>query len=175
MTSPVYIVDIIGDCVALANAKLAMLPTPIVCSYTYGRQVNILEYLQNLRNNPNGSGNAVYPLIALFMDFPEDRGVEYYCKVTIPRLQISCITQSTADIPTRYNSLTFKPILYPIYYALLQAFANCGNIVGNDPDSFIHRKFDRPYSQPVSAGLQDYIDAIELNNLTLTISQTKTC
>jgi hypothetical protein len=154
---PVYIVDIIGECI------------PIGTKYTYGRQIQILNFLQMLNNN----GEAKYPLVALYQDFGEKRGRNmggYYAQVVIPRILIACLTTSTDTPDVRYG-VTFKPILYPIYYSFVEALANHVSIVENDVDDIMHTKWDRPGTLPTNESQNEYIDAIEINNLTLTIIQ----
>jgi hypothetical protein len=156
---PVYIVDIIGECV------------PDFVKYTYGRQIQILDYLQKM----NVEGTTKYPLVALYMDFPEKRDTGYYCIVTIPKILIACMTTSTDPPKVRYD-VTFKPILYPIYYLFLRYLSEHLSVVENDVDELPHTKYDRPGTMPTGVGQNEYIDAIEINNLTLTIVQqiTKT-
>lgn len=155
---PVYIVDIIGSCV------------PEGVLYTYGRHIQILQYLQKLNNN----GETKYPLIALYQDFPERRGaadnVGYYSQVMIPKILIACLTRSTDPPELRYET-TFKPILYPIYYSFVDNIANSFDVVDNDVDDITHVKWDRPGTMPTDVSHNEYIDAIEINNLTLTIIQ----
>jgi len=159
---PVYIVDIIGECVS----KIVI--SGIAVKYTYGRQVQILEELQRVNNN----SKLKYPLIALYQDFPENRGgrTGYYAEVIIPRIVISCLTVSTDPVPKRYEQ-TFKPILYPIYYEFLNQISKHGGITQMEVDSIKHIKWDRPGTQPAGTGQNEYTDSIEIKNLTLTIIQ----
>lgn len=154
---PIYIVDIVRDCV------------PDGVLYTFGRQIQILQYLQKLNNN----GESKYPLVALYQDFPEKRGLnspKYYAQVMIPKILIACLTTSTDPPDVRYE-FTFKPVLYPIYYYFIDALANHDNVVENDVDDITHIKWDRPGTMPTDVSHNEFIDAIEINNLTLTIIQ----
>lgn len=141
-------------------------------TYTYGRQIDILTFLQN-KSDSISLGDTSYPLFALFQDFPVDRSGGYYGVATIPKIIIACLTTSTDDPPTRYTK-TFKPILYPIYYEFLRCLARSKYIVEGDPDFIPHVQWDRPGKMPVS-GSNSFIDAIEIQNLKITISQIKTC
>lgn len=175
--SPIIVVDVIGEVVAAVQAAIgATLPSPNkVILYTYGRSIQILEKLTLLNNSKDLKGTK-YPLFALFMDFPENHGGNngYPFTVKFPKISIATLTNSTDDPPKRYNA-TFKPILYPIYQEFLRQLVRHKNIVGNDPNTISHIKWDRPGSQPEGSGLNDYIDAIELQNLELTFKKVKTC
>lgn len=180
-TPPLYIVDIIGEVVAAADAVLfPTLHKHIL--YTYGRSIQILQQLQSMNDGiTSATKNGKYPLFALFQDFPETtgNGTGYYCTVTFPKISIATLTNSTDDPPTRYSQ-TFKPILYPIYQEFLRRLARHENTVVNDPAAIPHVKWDRPGTQPEGdktkgANLNDYVDAIEIQNLQLTFKQIKKC
>jgi hypothetical protein len=168
--APLFIVDIIGEVVAATAAKLAR---PIL--YEYGRSIQILTKLQLLNDSKTTKGTK-YPLFALFQDFPEDNSGNsgYYCTVRFPKISIATLTQST-DPPIKRYAATFKPILYPIYGEFLKQLMIHENIVGNDPGAIPHVKWDRPGTQPEGANLNDYVDAIEIQNLQLTFKQIKKC
>jgi hypothetical protein len=146
--------------------------------YMYGPVEEIEANLVNLtraKGLPNSNVEDKYPLIALFQDFPEKRGDAngYYADVTIPIILIATLTDNKYKAPERYEH-SFKPILYPIYKLFLQEMAKSGKIIGNDPDSFDHTKFDRLYygRKTVGTALNDYVDAIEINNLRITVAQS---
>ena len=170
IAAPLYIVDIIGEVVAATATKLGR---PIL--YQYGRSIQILTELQKLNDSTTGKGTK-YPLFALFQDFPEDNSGSsgYYCTVRFPRVSIATWTQST-DTPVKRYAQTFKPILYPIYEEFLRQLMKHKNIVGNDPGAIPHVKWDRPGTQPEGGNLNDYVDAIEIQNLQLNFKQIKTC
>lgn len=151
----------------------------LVLNFQFGRQVQIINSLIEKDDGSDETKGTKYPLIAIFTPVYEDFNTEYYCKVKIPRLVISTITSKgtgDASVAERYESSnTFKTILYPLYYELLKQLSINENIVGGDPDSFNHRKFDDPGTQPISQGSSDFIDSIEIHNLEITLIQIKTC
>lgn len=112
-----------------------------------------------------------YPVIILFHDFPEDYGGDYG-SVIIPKMIIATITDNKFKAEKRYNE-TFRTILYPLYQSFLFNMAKHPNVVLNDPDNLTHRKWDRLYwgTKPAGTGLNDYVDAIEIQNLKLTTQQ----
>ena len=167
---PVYMVDIFTECCDAMRTGTVLSNAQKPYS-TYGRVIQILDYLQTLNNSISNGGNK-YPLIALYQDFPERRGVGYYAQVTIPKIVIACLTTDTDSPPDRYYK-TFKPILYHIYYEFLRQLSIHSNIVEREVDLIEHTKWDRIGT--VRDGQSEYIDSIEITNLKLTLSQTKTC
>ncbi len=169
--APIYIVDIIGEVVQAVNAAITTSLPDVTINYTYGRSIQILKKLQDL-NNSTTKKNTKYPLIALFQDFPETRGRnDFYAEVRLPKIVIACLTKSTDEPPTRYEK-NFKPLLYPIYYEFLRQITKHKNIVASkDINTIQHTKWDRPGTQPEGQNMNDILDAIEIENLTLTIKQ----
>jgi hypothetical protein len=173
MKSNTIVVDIFKDIVEKVSVEYGS-----NVRFMYGPVEEIEADLVNLtraQGLPNATGMAKYPLIALFQDFPEKRGDAngYYADVTIPIILIANLTKNTYKAPERYE-YNFKPILYPVYKLFLQEMAKSGKIIGNDPDSFDHTKFDRLYygRKTVGSALNDYVDAIEINNLRITVAQS---
>lgn len=113
-----------------------------------------------------------YPAILLFHDFPEDMGGGYYGVVTIPKIVIVEKTKRELYADARYSK-TFIPTLYPLYEWFKKKLAQHPAIVETDPGNFIHRKWDRLDWGTREAGeeLLDILDAIEIQNLKLTIQQ----
>lgn len=177
-TAPLYIVDIIGDVVAAVDAVLFPTLNKHIL-YTYGRSIQILTKLQTMNDSLSNKNNR-FPLFALFQDFPEMNGGNgYYCTVKIPKISIAMLTMLTDDPPTRYGK-TFKPVLYPIWNEFLNQLVKHPNIVGNDPAAFQHIKWDRPGTQPPTdkqkaSNFNEIVDAIEIQDLQLTIKQVKKC
>lgn len=169
--APLYIVDIIGQVVAAVATKLNR---PVL--YEYGRSIQITTQLQALTNGiDTATRNSKFPLFALFQDFPENNGATgYYCTVTIPKIVIATLTVSTDPPPIRYTK-TFKPVLYPIYQEFLNQLVRHSNIVANDPGAIPHVKWDRPGHLPDKDGSNEYLDAIEIQNLQLTFKQVNPC
>lgn len=118
---------------------------------------------------------AKYPAFALFHDFPEDNGGGaggYYGIVTIPKIIIVALTKKELYADARYSK-TFTPVLYPGYEWFKKKLAQHGAIVETDPSNFTHRKWDRLDwgTQPAGQELTDVLDAIEIQNLRLTLQQ----
>lgn len=182
--TPVYIVDIIGECVAAAmNSQLQYIQTQemqlfgqssiTTIDYQYGHIQELLETLFQMTKSPEEYLKK-YPLVYLVQDFEEERGTTgYYADVRL-NIIIAHSTVNTYKITDRMR-LVFKPVLYPIYYALLDAMANHPSILQGAEESIPHRKTDRSYwgSNKIDGNqnvLNDYVDAIELENLNLKIN-----
>lgn len=170
---PLYVVDVIRDVVAAVNASFASDNIALVVRYTFGRAPQILEELQKINGGMDKSQRK-YPLIAVYQDFPEKRGIGYYGIATLPKVVIATLTRSTDPPTVRYDQ-TFRPILYPVYYEFLKQLAfskyNAGSM---DSESIEHVKWDRLGTKP-EVGSPDYVDSIELTNLILNLKQIKTC
>lgn len=170
--APLYIVDIIGEVVQAVDAVLYPTLNAHI-DYLYGRPTQILTELQKMAGAASTKGLR-YPLIALFMDFPEQMGTGYYAEVKLPKLSIATLTDFN-DSPAKRYPKTFKKTLYPIYMEFRRQLALHPNIVGNDPGAFSMLKWDRPGSQPDGGNMNDYLDAIELQNLQLTFKTISQC
>jgi hypothetical protein len=164
--TPLYIVDIIGEVVSATDSVL--FPTlGAHIDYLFGRPTQILTELQKMSGAASTKGLR-YPLIALFMDFPEQSGgSDYYTQVKFPKISIATITDFN-DSPKKRYPKTFKTTLYPIYMEFMRQLTLHRNVVGNDTNLFSRIKWDRPGTQPEGGNLNDYLDAIELQNLQLT-------
>jgi hypothetical protein len=164
----IVIVDIFDDCIREVEKTLRK-----SINYVYGRQSQIIQKLQEMNDSINYK-DAKYPLFAVYMDFPEKRGNGYYANLMLPKLIIATLT-----VPTNYPSIryseNFKPVLYPIYYEFLHQLARHPFIVEQDENDIPHTKWDRVGTLPIGTDTNDYVDAIEVNNLSLTISQNKLC
>jgi hypothetical protein len=162
------IVDIIGDCVEVIKSKLHQ-----HINYVYGRQSQILGKLHDMNDSVNFK-DGKYPLFAVYMDFPERRGGEYYSDLVLPKIIIATLTVQTNYADVRYD-INFKPVLYPIYYEFLHQLSVHPNIIQHDENAIPHTKWDRVGTLPIGMDVTDHVDAIEINNLSITVTQLKLC
>ena len=179
MAQSFYIVDIIGSIVAKTSEsvlpllqQLSIQPTITGVHYLYGHHNEIKRRLIE-KSNSNATKYTRYPLIALFQDFTEKHDGS---GVVTANLQLIIGYHSTATkyMEDRYVHI-FKPILYPIYEALLTNIANDVRIGGMSKNNIEHEKIDRPHwGDPATYGntgyiFSDVLDAIEVRNLKITI------
>ena len=174
METPIYIVDIFSDIVkAVDSALYSTIGRHIF--YQYGSSLQILDQLVQL-NGGTTSKTQRFPLIALFQPFDEAMGGNgYYTKLTIPKLVIAALTKPEISVPKRYSE-TFKPLLYPIYYELLNQITLNGYFVMNDAGMIPHSKKDNPGSPPAKGMASgEFVDSIDLFNITLTLNAQINC
>jgi len=176
MNEPLYIVDIMQEVVASVD----VITFPLIgkhIDFIPGRSSQIIKKLIELGTSSKLETKAKkYPLFALFMDFPENNTQTFYhCTVKFPKISIANFTDHNWPVLTKYAN-NFKPILYPIYTNFLTQLSRHKNIVGVD---FPHIKWDRPGVQPADpskpSNFNDYVDAIEINNLDITFKQVRFC
>lgn len=183
MTRPVYIVDIIGEAVAsftptllpilIANETAANGESLITTiDYQYGHKMELIQTLAQMDKNELAR-EAKYPLVYLVQDFIESRGrIPGVYAETALNIIIAHQTSNVYKIGERMEKV-FKPVIYPIYYALLDALADHIQINEYSEDIIIHEKIDRSFwgtssvSGNIENSLNDYVDAIEINKLQL--------
>lgn len=185
-TKPVYIVDIIGAVVQAvqtkvlatiqANEQAAIGATLIqAIDYQYGHLEELIVTLGQMDADPSLRYQK-YPMVYLVQDFREQRGRQagVYAEVSL-NIIIAHQTDATYKITDRYAKV-FKPVLYPIYNELIQQLAKSITTLQGSEDMIPHDKYDRSYWGTQSVGgntrnkLNDFVDAIELQNLSLKIN-----
>lgn len=178
MQNPVHITDIFqDDWMAAVRTELNALATPIT---VYSQTAHLVEVLENLQQLDASNLSALkFPLVILLCDVPEriggrraSRGQYQYARCNII---IATSTVSTFKQPERLEK-NFKPVLYPIYYALLRAIQYSKYTSVYNSAELEHTKTDR-YSWGKEAIYgnkgniaNDYIDAIEIKDLDVKIS-----
>jgi hypothetical protein len=174
MKQQVVMVDIFDNVAnAMNKTFIKNNKSNLIVNYIYGKQTQIIKRFQEL-NESTTLKDMKYPALILFMEFPERRGPNYYANIVIPKIVIATLTDVNDYPEVRYEK-NFKPILYPIYYEFLHQLALNANTVVDDEDMIEHVKWDRMGMASMGGDLTDVVDAIEINNLHLTISQIKKC
>lgn len=183
MTNPVYIVDVIGTVVSnvqddvlstiQANEAAVLEDGTLIqaIDYQYGHVEELIETLSQKDKGDITDQQSKYPLIWLVQDFTEDRGKQpgIYAELSLSII-IAHQTVNTYKSTDRYTNV-FKPVLYPIYYSLIQQLNRSPFVNQGNEDLIPHRKIDRLYwgAKQLSNKLNDYCDAIEITNLNLKI------
>lgn len=166
-----YVVDIIGSVVAEADIATFDIVGKHL-NYLYGHYKDVVKALGSLSNSPVATdGASRYPLVALFMDFKEKRGqqVGVYSTATLNMI-IANYTDPTLTPAQRYTQ-NYKPILYPIYSAFLDALFYKPGVFLRNEDQIPHTKIDRiSWGKEGLLGntanlFNDTLDAIEIQNL----------
>jgi hypothetical protein len=162
MTASKYIVDIIEDVVDTMS---------LTCYYLYGHPVEVVNTLSEWSKHPAKKVEK-FPLIILMQDFEERKGTAQGINSEVSlNIVIATNTLNSYKSVDRYTN-TFKAILYPLY----DEFIDRVKLSGYFKDELLqHVKIDRVYWG--KSGLygntgntfNDYIDAIEIQNLELKI------
>lgn len=170
---PIVVVKILQEVVAATSAKVQPL-IGMQVNYQPGRSSQIRGELQKITDGIATTTRAGrFPLIAVFMPFPEGIGGGYDVVANIPRISISMLTVQTDPVLKRYDS-TF-PKLYIILGEFLRQLTRHKNIVAADPKAIQASKMDVPGDRPDVTGQNDYLDSIELTNVQLTFRSINIC
>lgn len=191
--TPVYIEDIIGEVVAAtsaanmaergqpvktlletikANETAALAHPSLIKSIRYSKS-SYQELVENLAQADKGGGQFIfdkYPLIHLVQDVTVQRG-RVVGSFGEANLNIVFVHQTvdTYKVEDR-DAKVFKPVLWPIYYEFLHQLWRSGWTTGNDVGEYQHDVTKHSFwgTRQLSAGknkLNDYVDAIEIQNL----------
>jgi len=169
MTKARYIYDQIAVIATDVATK-----TGISLYYQYGDPKEIITNLKAMTIDPEQT-NQKYPMLALFTDIEEKRGEQSSIEARVElNMILATLTQPTLIAPERME-LNFKTTLYPLYYQLLKSISASGYFTENAWQRLSHQKIDRLYwgrhGLITDNGnvFGDYIDAIEITNLKLSI------
>ena len=175
---PIYIVDMFAELVG--KIESALLPQLQAYDanikgvfYEFGHPIEILETLKQ-KDESQSFRFKKYPLIALFQDFDERMGQQLgiYAKTSF-RLAICHHTSPELKSKERYEQV-FKPVLYPIYLKLMEQIKLSANFL-YEGDEIRHTKTDHVfYGRSLENPGNDFLDAIEITDLELSIYQ-KNC
>lgn len=180
MIEPVYIVDemaaVVERVLQFDSVKRCNV---FYLNYMYGHPVEIMQRLQEMTNSGYDQMNK-FPLVALFTDVPISKGISQnqYGSANCQMI-IATMTEQTLRAPDRLET-SFKPILYPIYYALLESIRRHPAFDFSYTQEIRHTHIDRFFwgKEGLYGGtgnvFNDYIDAIELRDLTIPI-KNKIC
>lgn len=146
----------------------------VVLNYHYGHRLEIVNRFMEITRAATYKAEQ-FPAICLFTDIEERISGDGYERECELNLAIITDTQPTFTASER-KTYSFDPILQPLYDLFMERLAESSSIAEVYPD---HSKWDRYYWG--KNGLygntgnifNDYIDAIEIDNLT--IKTFKTC
>ena len=148
--------------------------------YMHGHPLEIINTLSKKDKHDVQKYNK-YPLIALFQDFTETVGEDQTIRSSAElNLVIVMNTSQDYTAENRYDN-TFRTVLYPLYDLLIKHIEQSGWFKDVDPGLVSHDKIDRLYWG--RSGLygneanvfNDYIDAIEIQNLQLDMRLRQNC
>lgn len=148
--NPVYVVDIIGEVVTATDAALKEDDTSYLSTsgrtlnYIYGDNDEINKQMQLLSNGSGLSKIKKFPLVALILPLRINDGEMW--QVPLMKLVIATETDANLLFPARYEQ-SFKPILYPIYYELMEQLTR--KTVAGDPQAIAPDITEVPKYVPV--------------------------
>ena len=143
--------------------------TGIQLHYEHGHPAEIDETLTAWSKTPDNS-KVKYPMLALFQDFDEEvtTNKSLMCEVKL-ELIIATMTLPNYNADQRMIN-TFVPILYPLYYQFILSLQQSGYFAGYPP--YPHTKTDRLFwGKNKQAAFGDYVDAIHIQNLQLSVKK----
>jgi len=117
-----------------------------------------------------------YPLIGLFLDFPQTRGVNNETETRVKLSMFICIGTQANYTPQQRTQQSFVPILIPIYDELMKQFLKHNAVIKPENLKIPHEYVERYqwgkggleyYDNGKKNVFNDFIDAIELINLEL--------
>lgn len=195
-TAPVYITDIIGEIVeATSDAVVQKNPTKSLLEVIQANEAAALgrTMIQQIRYSKSSFDELIatlaqadgsseekfnkYPLIHLVQDVVEERGqdVNVYSSSLLNIIFIHQ-TDQNYKIDDR-DEKVFKPVLWPMYYQFMEELKKSEWVFGDydTTGEFRHRVIKRAFwgnrnLQGSKNILNDYVDAIEIQNLQLKIN-----
>lgn len=141
-------------------------------NYQYGPAVELTQTLTNMRLGKDVAKER-FPLVWLIEDIPVDRrnAKRFFGDVSL-RVVIAYPTKDTYTSAER-ETATFAPILRPIYYNLLECLPKHNAFSAVDEADIPHRMTERKFmgsDTQIQNMLTDFVDAIDIQDLSLTIS-----
>lgn len=142
--------------------------------YEYGHIKEIAKTLS--KKNNDDFVFKKYPLIILFQDYEvkKDVGQGALFGTVSANFAIVNYTEPNLVSKERYD-YNFRNVLFPIYDAFLEAIVNIDYFETSPNEPYVsHSEYERPYwgsdlANPNKNILNDWIDAIELQNVELKI------
>jgi len=136
--------------------------------YMHGHPVEIANRLSQ-KDDSSIHKYKKYPVICLMQDFDEDNDKGQVSASL--NIVIFTETKPNYDADERYND-TFKNVLYPLYDLFISEVKKSGYI-DLLPDNISWKKTDRLFWGRNDSGvMNDFIDAIEIQDLKLTFHKT---
>lgn len=180
MTLKHYIPDVFESIVSQVSISLNK-----TVYFSYGHYADVIDELKK-KDNSISEKDSKYPLVWLVMDYVEKHNpskLDIQCE--LPNLQLLIATPTNKDHTIRQRMETnIVPILYPIYDELMLKIANSTYFKETTVNKIQHEKIDRPYwgfsggvdgSNAQANLFNDYIDAVQIRNLSLNLRKKMKC
>lgn len=181
MNTPVYIEDQMADIASKVDAALYSAVDPVFphIYFMHGHPIEIINRLQEKLKNPSAKDQR-FPLIILLHDFKINRNKDTASYgATSLNVVIATMTKQEYNADQRKENV-FKPVLYPILKEFLNQIESSpyysiglNGVQYDQTDRYFWGK-QGLYGNTGNI-FNDYIDAIELENLKLTILNKQDC
>lgn len=171
-----FIVNIFKDIVSKMRVKnLSNTLQYLDVQYDAGRDIDILGNLSE-KDASISLKDKKYPLIALKLPVIQ-KVTNGLLKITIRRIVIATLTNNEqAEVLSRFsNTEVFKTILQPCYKEFLKQVANSKWTSQGDPQAIIHLMSHNPGNQPLTKGLSDFVDIIEILDMEFYLNNIQNC
>ncbi len=134
-------------------------------TYLYGPEPLVVKKLKDL------DPDLTYPLIALPQPFFESNEGGYK-RVRFPRLIFAHKTDEALQTQER-ESITFAPILRPLVEAFLDTLVKSSYVVQKDTRQLQGTTAEIPGFVQIAENINTTVDVIEINDLTVTFTNSK--
>lgn len=177
MSSPsINISALFAQVAANIDAKFAVRAVdPFRVWFDYGRYLEITRRLTEKQGGTTTRSQR-FPLIWLIIPYGEIYGkTDQVCELKGLQIIIATLTEPDSTTPDRMTD-TFVPRLLPIYDELIKQFETAG-LFNFDGFDIPHEKINQPYwggedGKQQANFFNEPIDAIQLKNIQLTVSQS---
>jgi hypothetical protein len=166
---PVVVTDIFNEWMTKVNVKLSF--------NVHRYSAHIIEVLENLKQLDSASRSDIkYPVVILICDFEEQIGANKSVELGYQTATLNFIIANTTERnykqPERLEQ-NFKPVLYPIYKALLESILESTSVyrATGTLEDIPHTKYDRYFwgREKIFGNdantFNDYLDAIEIRGM----------
>jgi hypothetical protein len=168
--------DLKVNTIYLVDQLKSLVETSVTADYgsevyfQFGPREEIARILDLMDKDPNQAAQR-YPLVALFTDYTEKRGIGIglYAEVTL-NMAVMTLTDKDRTAPDRLTN-SFKAVLQPIYDSFIYCLLTSGLYIETSWHQLSHGKTDRYKWGSTPINSLDFVDAIEITNLTLTLIQ----
>lgn len=175
-----HIPDVFESIVSKVSSKLNK-----AIYFSYGHYADVILELKQKDESITQKSNK-YPLVWLVMDYVEKHNPKSFnlqCELNNLQFLISTPTEINRTIRQRMEE-NIVPILYPIYNEFMLQIANSIYFKECTVGKIEHEKIDRPYwgggsgldgSNATANLFNEYIDAIQIRGLSLSLKKKNDC
>jgi hypothetical protein len=167
------VVDVIGELVRRTSERVQQ-KHGFEVFYQFGHLNDILEILLSYSGTAEFRKKK-YPAVFLIQNFVERTGtrLDLQCEADLHLVIVA--PSAPAYRPEERQSKVFKPVLYPIYEALMRCMERSGDLIDVPRGGLAHEKIDSPKGSELIAAyaqkspFNDHLDAIWLRGVKIRV------